>query len=117
MYAKGGVCMDKNIIDFKVKLEEDEDFRNKFTFASNLDELVDLAKENGYDLDIEKIEEDHELSDYLLEEVAGGEDNTYINEVKGDYNIVFTAANKEEAERYAKMMVEELHKRGIYGKS
>lgn len=62
----------KNIIDFKEKLEEDPGFKEIFMVASNLDEVVDLAKENGYDLDLDDITYDSELTDYLLEAVAGG---------------------------------------------
>lgn len=64
--------MPSNIIEFKEKLEEDEDFKNMFVGATNLDEIVDIAKEHGYDLDVEEITDDIELADYLLEEVAGG---------------------------------------------
>lgn len=62
----------KNIIDFKEKLEEDPSFKEIFVVASNLDEVIDLAKENGYDLDLDEVMDDSELTDYLLEAVAGG---------------------------------------------
>lgn len=107
--------MKDNFIEFKERLEDDEDFKNVFISATNLDEVVDLARENGYDLDVEEITDDAELSDYLLEAVAGGEDDTFTHKLEGNNNIVFTANNKEEAQKYAQKMVEELHKRGIYG--
>lgn len=109
--------MKDNVMEFKERLEEDEDFKNMFINAANLDEVIDMAKENGYDLDLEEVINDSELSDYLLEAVAGGEDDTYTYRLVGDKNIIFTSTNKSEAERYAKNMVDELHKRGIYGKS
>lgn len=108
--------MKDNIIEFKERLEDDENFKKMFISATNLDEIVDLARENGYDLDVEEITDDAELSDYLLEAVAGGEDDTFTHRLEGNNNIVFTANNKEEAQKYAQKMVEELHKRGIYGK-
>lgn len=107
--------MRRNVIEFKERLEDDEGFRNIFVNAANLDEVVDLARENGYDLDLEEITDEAELSDYLLEAVAGGEDDTFTHRLEGNNNVVFTARNKEEAQKYAKKMVEELHKRGIYG--
>ena len=45
--------MKDNFIEFKERLEDDEDFKNVFISATNLDEVVDLARENGYDLDVE----------------------------------------------------------------
>ncbi len=112
-----GICRVKDsIIDFKEKLEEDESFREKIAGASNLDEVVDIAKECGCKIELDEILEDVELSDELLEAAAGGESNTYINSLIGDYNFEFTADIKEDASKIAQMMVDELHKRGIYGK-
>lgn len=67
-----------NILDFKEKLEDDSSFKEIFFSTSNLDELVDVAKEYGYNLDVEEIINDPELSDYLLEAVAGGKNDTYM---------------------------------------
>ena len=108
--------MNDKILEFKERFEEDEKFREIFETASNLDEIVDLAKENGYDIEIDDILSSVELSDQLLEAVAGGEDDTYTYKLFGNKNIAFEASNKEEAQKYAKMLVDELHKRGIYGK-
>lgn len=108
--------MKDNIIDFKEKLEEDESFKEKIAGASNLDEVVDIAKEFGCEIELDDILEDVELSDELLEAAAGGASDTYTYRLIGNNNFAFTASNKEEAQRYAQMMVDELHKRGIYGK-
>lgn len=108
--------MKDNIIDFKERLEEDESFREKIAGASNLDEVVDIAKEFGCEIELDEILEDVELSDELLEAAAGGASETYNHRLIGDNNFTFTAFNKEEAQKYAQMMVDELHKRGIYGK-
>ncbi len=107
--------MKDNIIDFKEKLEEDESFREKIAGASNLDEVVDIAKECGCKIELDDILEDVELSDELLEAAAGGGDTIY-HRLIGDNNFAFSASSKEEAQKYAQMMVDELHKRGIYGK-
>lgn len=107
--------MQDKLIEFKEKLEESNDFKNIFASASNLDEIIELAKENGYDLSLEDITNDNELSDYLLDAVAGGD---YVNnyEIVGDNNFIFEENDPEKAKELGKKMVEELHKRGIYGK-
>ena len=107
--------MNDKILEFKEKFEEDEKFREIFESASNLDEIVDLAKENGYDIEIDDILSSVELFDQLLEAVAGGEDDTYIYRLKGNHNVVFTADNRFDAYKDAKKMVDELHKKNIYG--
>lgn len=110
-----GFVLRGNVIEFKERLEEDDEFKAIFSIASNLDEVLDLAKENGYDLELEDIENDINLSDYLLEEVAGGEDDTYTYKLVGNNNFEFTS-NEKEASKQAEAMVKELHKKGIYGK-
>ena len=64
--------MEEKILKFKERMDEDEDFRKLFVDAFNLDEIVDIARENGYDLDMDEIMYDPELSDQFLEAVAGG---------------------------------------------
>lgn len=108
--------MKDNIIDFKERLEEDESFREKIAGASNLDEVVDIAKECGCEIELDEILEDVELSDELLEAAAGGGDDTYTHRLIGDYNFVLTADNKEDASKIVQMLRDELHKRGLYGK-
>lgn len=108
--------MKDNIIDFKERLEEDETFREIFAKASNLDEVVDIARELGYNFGVDEILDNVELSDELLEAAAGGASDIYTHRLIGDNNFSFTATNKAEAQKYAQMMVDELHKRGIYGK-
>lgn len=108
--------MKDNIIDFKEKLEEDESFREKIAGASNLDEVVDIAKECGCKIELDEILEDVELSDELLEAAAGGVRDTYIHSLIGDYNFEFIADSEEDALKIAQMLRDELHKRGIYGK-
>lgn len=108
--------MDEKILKFKEKLEDDEDFRYLFVNAFNLDEIVDIAREHGIDLDLDEIMEDPELSDQFLEAVAGGAGDTYVHKLIGDKNVIFEASSKEEAQKYANMMVDKLHDNGIYGR-
>lgn len=108
--------MKDNIIDFKEKLEEDESFREKIAGASNLDEVVDIAKESGCEIELDEILEDIELSDELLEAAAGGAKDTYNYRLIGDYNFEFTADSEEDASKIAKIMKEFLNGKGIYGK-
>lgn len=112
--------MDEKLLKFKEKMDEDENFKKLFASAYNLDEIVDIARENGYDLDMDEIMDDAELSDQFLETVAGGkksvEDDTYLHRLVGDHNLVFEAGSKEAAEAYAQLVVGKLHEKGIYGK-
>lgn len=87
--------MKDNIIDFKEKLEEDESFREKIAGASNLDEVVDIAKEFGCEIELDEILEDVELSDELLEAAAGGVNNAYMNTMIGDDNFLLKTSNEE----------------------
>ena len=109
--------MEDNILKFKEKLEEDAEFRHLFVNAFNLDEIVDIAKENDIELDLDEIMEDPELSDQFLEAVAGGAGDTYVHKLIGDKNVIFEASSKEEAQKYANMMVDKLHDNGIYGRN
>ncbi len=59
---------------FKDRLEEDSDFRKLFINVTNLDEAVAVARENGYNLDMDCVIEDVKLVDDMLEAVAGGSD-------------------------------------------
>ncbi len=109
--------MDEKILKFKEKLEEDAEFRHLFVNAFNLDEIVDIARENDIDLDLDEIMNDPELSDQFLEAVAGGNGDTYVHKLFGDKNVIFEASSKEEAQKYANMMVDKLHENGIYGRN
>ncbi len=110
--------MEEKILKFKEKLEENEEFRHLFVNAFNLDEIVDIARENDIDLDLDEIMNDPELSDQFLEAVAGGkkaEDDTYTYRLTGNKNFVFEAGTPEEAEAYALLVTNKLHEKGIYG--
>ena len=111
--------MEEKILKFKEKLEEDAEFRQLFVNAFNLDEIVDIARENDIDLDLDEIMNDPELSDQFLEAVAGGgtkaENDTYTHTVIGTKNFFFEAETPEEAGEYAVLVVNKLHENDIYG--
>lgn len=107
--------MEEKILKFKEKLEEDAEFRQLFVNAFNLDEIVDIARENDIELDLEEIMNDPELSDQFLEAVAGGRDDTYTHTVIGKKNFFFEAETPEEAGEYAVLIVNKLHENDIYG--
>ncbi len=91
--------MEKKIIEFKERMEDEAEFRNLFAKAYNLDEIVDIAKENGYDLDMDEIMNDPELSDQFLEAVAAGRDDAYTGIVTDDRNLVLQADSLENAKK------------------
>lgn len=63
-----------NIDDFKERLEEDSEFKQLFLDVTNLDDAVALARENGYNLDVDEVVNDIKLADDILDVVAGGSD-------------------------------------------
>ena len=74
--------------ELKDKLKTDEELRNKFFRVKGTKEAIDIAKSLGFEISEDDIENDRELSDDLLEAVAGGEagkpgkGDTVINEYK-----------------------------------
>ncbi len=63
-----------NIEEFKERLDEDAEFKKLFLDVVNLDEAVALARENGYNLDMDEVVNDVKLADDILDVVAGGSD-------------------------------------------
>ena len=63
-----------NIEEFKERLDEDAEFKKLFLDVVNLDEAVALARENGYNLDMDEVVNDVKLADDILDDVAGGSD-------------------------------------------
>lgn len=53
---------------------KDSELASKFQGCKSIDELVAKAKELGFDVSVEEIEEATDLSDEALEAVAGGND-------------------------------------------
>jgi predicted ribosomally synthesized peptide with nif11-like leader len=59
----------RTIKDFKEKLIADAEFAAKFKDAKTAEEIVDLAKAEGFDISVANL---WELSDEELENAAGG---------------------------------------------
>lgn len=70
--------MMKDIEKLKKQLKEDNSFREKFKDVKDADEAVLLAKELGYDIKKEELENDEELNEDLLEAVSGGKNSTKV---------------------------------------
>ncbi len=74
----------KGLKELKEKLNEDISFKELFLNAQNIDEFVDIAKSRGFEVNSEDVDQDDELSNDMLEAVAGGkrkskdEDDTHI---------------------------------------
>ncbi|MDQ5984087.1 MAG: hypothetical protein RUMPE_01119 [Eubacteriales bacterium SKADARSKE-1] len=62
----------KDIEKLKKKLELDEGFKNLFLNVKDLEEAVDLARQYGFDVDESQVSADDNLTDDMLEAVAGG---------------------------------------------
>ncbi|MDQ5984084.1 MAG: hypothetical protein RUMPE_01116 [Eubacteriales bacterium SKADARSKE-1] len=61
-----------NINDLKEKLKNDEEFKNKFLEIKSTKEAIEMAQKFGFNVKENEIENDPELSEDLLEAVAGG---------------------------------------------
>ena len=69
----------KSAKEFKERLEKDLEFKKKFENVKSQDEVIKIAKENGYDLTDCSKQEEEQLTEDLLENVAGG---------KNDYTLI-----------------------------
>ncbi|MDQ5984085.1 MAG: hypothetical protein RUMPE_01117 [Eubacteriales bacterium SKADARSKE-1] len=80
--------------ELKDKLRTDENLKVKFRGIKNAQEAVNIARNLGFEVSLNDIENDTELSENVLEAVAGGkggsktENNTFYHvDVKG-YDMV-----------------------------
>ena len=62
----------KGLKELKERLKNDRDFKNLFSGKIDVDEMAKLAKEHGYDVTVEEIQNDGSLSDDIMEAVSGG---------------------------------------------
>ena len=62
----------KNIDDLKERLKTDVEFKKLFENKRDVNDLIKVARENGYDVSEEDLEKDEVLSEDMLEAVAGG---------------------------------------------
>jgi predicted ribosomally synthesized peptide with nif11-like leader len=73
------------------KLLEDlkgDKLADKFQGCESIDEFVATARELGYDIDAEEVERASDLSDALLEGIAGG--GGFIDPTKVDHTTCYT---------------------------
>lgn len=68
--------MKKGLEEFKEALLSEEELELKLSSVKSLEDVYEIAKEEGYDFTLEELE-DSEVSDDILDCVAGG-GNTYI---------------------------------------
>lgn len=69
----------RNINDLKEKLKYDENFKDKFSSIKDPKEAVKLAKKFGFNVNENEVENDPELSEDVLEAVAGGKGGINVN--------------------------------------
>ena len=70
----------KTIGDLKERLKKDKEFKRLFANKRDINELIKVARENGYDVCEKDLEEDEALSEDALEAVAGGSKKEVIKE-------------------------------------
>ena len=78
----------KGIKELKVRLNEDVEFKKKFCGLKDIDEMLDVARKEGYEVTMDEISCDQELTDDMLEAIAGGSriDDKY-NQITNVYRI------------------------------
>lgn len=62
----------KGIKELKARLNEDVEFKKKFCGLKDIDEMLDVARREGYEVTMDEISCDQELTDDMLEAIAGG---------------------------------------------
>ena len=62
----------KGIKELKARLNEDVEFKKKFCGLKDIDEMLDVARKEGYEVTMDEISCDQELTDDMLEAIAGG---------------------------------------------
>lgn len=67
----------KSVEDLKKKLQDPE-FLKLFAHINSVEDIVKVAKEQGYDITTHDVE-NYEMSDDKLESVAGGKHDKTIN--------------------------------------
>ncbi len=62
----------KGIKELKARLNGDLEFKKKFCGLKDIDEMLDVARREGYEVTMDEISCDQELTDDMLEAIAGG---------------------------------------------
>ncbi len=68
----------KSAKEFKERIKTDPEFKDKFKGIQDVNEAIRIAKENGYDLKNCSPQEEQELTEDMLENVAGGKNDVEI---------------------------------------
>ena len=79
MTASNGDENMKRVEELKTFLKNNEQIRNSFSGVKDIDEAISKAKSLGFEVSKDDIENDTELSENLLEAIAGGKGNTEEN--------------------------------------
>ena len=80
----------KSVEDLKNRLKDPE-FMKLFADTKSAEDIVKIAKEQGYEIDVNDVK-NYEMSDDMLESVAGGKSDTtttyvVINNGPGDIEM------------------------------
>lgn len=70
--------MGSSLLDLKEELENNPNLKEELLSAANLDEAIEIARENGFDFDIEELYENGFAMDYIWELVTGGKGKNKI---------------------------------------
>lgn len=71
----------KGIKELKARLNEDVEFKKKFCGLKDIDEMLDVARKEGYEVTMDEINCDQELTDDMLEAIAGGVKGKYTHTI------------------------------------
>lgn len=78
--------MPRGLDEFKEALIEGETFKGNLNKVTSLEDVFELAKTNGYDFTLEELQ-DSEVSDDILESIAGGKGKSSSKVETHTYNI------------------------------
>lgn len=75
--------MKKGLADFKEEVLNGHTFDGKFKNITSMDDVFQIAKSEGYEFSIDELE-DSEISDDIIDSVAGGKNDKNIREIVND---------------------------------
>ena len=93
-----------DIDDLKEKLKYDENFKNKFSEVKDLKETIRLARQLGFEVSEQDIENDPELSQDILKAISGGID------IQTKYELINVFGDYDEAYFMTKEQYDEISK-------
>lgn len=71
----------KGIKELKTRLNEDAEFKKRFCGLKDIEEMLEVAREEGYEVTMDEISCDQELTDDMLELIAGGAKGKYTRTI------------------------------------